>query len=87
MPAARLPGHVELAAYFVVSEALTNVAKYASATHASVTATKRKRPLKVQNQHQRNRGAKNRGGQGLRGHTNPLAKPTRAFTPPLQTGA
>jgi signal transduction histidine kinase len=32
----RLPPHVEIAAYFVVSEALTNVAKYAHASAASV---------------------------------------------------
>ena len=35
-PAGRLPEPVELAAYFVASEALTNVAKYAHATSASV---------------------------------------------------
>jgi signal transduction histidine kinase len=33
----RLPAPVEAAAYFVVSEALQNVAKYAHATRASVT--------------------------------------------------
>jgi signal transduction histidine kinase len=33
----RLPAAVEIAAYFVVMEALTNVAKYASATAAEVT--------------------------------------------------
>jgi signal transduction histidine kinase len=32
----RLPGPVEIAAYFVVSEALANVAKYAQATQAAV---------------------------------------------------
>jgi signal transduction histidine kinase len=32
----RLPGPVEVAAYFVVSEALANVAKYAQATGATV---------------------------------------------------
>jgi signal transduction histidine kinase len=32
----RLPEAVELAAYFVVSEALTNIVKHASATEASV---------------------------------------------------
>jgi signal transduction histidine kinase len=35
-PGGRLPDRVESAAYFVVAEALTNVAKYARATHASV---------------------------------------------------
>jgi signal transduction histidine kinase len=33
----RLPAPIESAAYFVVAEALTNVAKYARATHANVT--------------------------------------------------
>jgi signal transduction histidine kinase len=36
LPAERLPQAVELAAYFVVAEALTNVAKYAGASHATV---------------------------------------------------
>jgi signal transduction histidine kinase len=36
--AERLPATVEATAYFVVSEALTNVAKHARARHASVTA-------------------------------------------------
>ena len=35
-----LPEAVESAAYFVVAEALTNVAKYASATHATVRAVR-----------------------------------------------
>jgi signal transduction histidine kinase len=39
LPAEGLPRHVELAAYFIVSEALANVAKHASASEASVTAT------------------------------------------------
>jgi signal transduction histidine kinase len=37
-PGVRLPEAVELAAYFVVAEALTNMAKYASATRATVRA-------------------------------------------------
>ena len=36
-PTERLPDRVEAAAYFVVAEALTNVAKYAQATHARVS--------------------------------------------------
>jgi signal transduction histidine kinase len=32
----RLPGHVEVAAYYVVSEALTNAAKHAHASHVNV---------------------------------------------------
>ncbi len=37
--ATRLPAGVEAAAYFVMAEALTNVAKHAGASRASVTAT------------------------------------------------
>lgn len=36
----RLPAQVETAAYFVVSEALTNVAKYAQAAHAWVDVSR-----------------------------------------------
>ena len=39
-PEERLPEAVELAAYFVVAEALTNVAKYSSATRALVRAVR-----------------------------------------------
>ncbi len=35
--AERLPRHVEATAYYIVAEALTNVAKHAEATHARVT--------------------------------------------------
>jgi signal transduction histidine kinase len=39
VPAARLPTHVEATAYFIVAEALTNVAKHAHAARATVQAT------------------------------------------------
>ena len=39
LPAERLPGPVEAAAYFTVSEALTNVAKYARASEVRVDVT------------------------------------------------
>jgi signal transduction histidine kinase len=38
VPEGRLPAAVEATAYFVVAEALTNVAKHARARHAEVTA-------------------------------------------------
>jgi signal transduction histidine kinase len=38
VPAERLPAAVEATAYFVVAEALTNVAKHARASHAAVIA-------------------------------------------------
>jgi PAS domain S-box-containing protein len=40
IPDARYPTAVESAGYFVIAEALTNVAKYAKASTASVTATR-----------------------------------------------
>jgi signal transduction histidine kinase len=43
----RLPEQIELGAYFVVSEALTNVAKHASATEASVVLDQESRVLRV----------------------------------------
>ena len=43
----RLPDPIELAAYFVVSEALTNVTKHASATEASVTLDQERMLLRV----------------------------------------
>jgi signal transduction histidine kinase len=43
----RLPDPIELAAYFVVSEALTNVAKHASATEASISLDRDARLLRV----------------------------------------
>jgi len=38
VPADRLPPAIEATAYFVVAEALTNVAKHAHAAHAAVAA-------------------------------------------------
>jgi signal transduction histidine kinase len=43
----RLSDPVELAAYFVVSEALTNVVKHASATEASVVLEREPATLRV----------------------------------------
>ncbi len=37
--AGRLPESLEVAAYYVVSESLANIAKHARATTASITAT------------------------------------------------
>ena len=37
LPPERLAGPVEVAAYYVVAEAITNVAKYARASHATVS--------------------------------------------------
>jgi signal transduction histidine kinase len=39
VPPERLPEHIELTAYFVISEALTNITKYAAASRAWVSVT------------------------------------------------
>ncbi len=44
----RLPAPIEATAYFVVAEALTNVAKHASAAHAEVAARIEDRVLRVE---------------------------------------
>jgi signal transduction histidine kinase len=48
MTVGRLPGSVEATAYFVVSEALTNVVKHAHATSAQVTARVQDGQLRIQ---------------------------------------
>ena len=47
LPAERLPMAVEAAAYFVASEALTNVARYAAASQAWVGVEERAGELEV----------------------------------------
>jgi signal transduction histidine kinase len=64
---ARPPEHVELAAYFVVAEALTNVAKYANATRASVRAVRDGAQLVVEVADDGVGGADPSKGTGLRG--------------------
>jgi len=67
LPSERVPEQVELAAYFVVSEALTNVAKYASANRASVAVTKANGHLTVEVSDDGVGGADLERGSGLRG--------------------
>ncbi len=63
----RLPVAVETAAYFTVSEALTNVAKYAEATHARVGARREDGSLVVEVSDDGVGGADASSGSGLRG--------------------
>ena len=63
----RLPGPVEIAAYFVVSEALTNVAKYAQATEANVAVRRANGHLTVEISDDGVGGADVGRGTGLRG--------------------
>jgi signal transduction histidine kinase len=65
--AERLPPPVEIAAYFVVSEALANVAKYAHATHATVALRRANGNLMVEVADDGIGGARASGGSGLRG--------------------
>ena len=63
----RLPESVEAAAYFVVCEALTNVAKYAQASEARVRVERSDGQAQVEVVDDGVGGADARGGSGLRG--------------------
>jgi signal transduction histidine kinase len=63
----RLPEPVEVAAYYVVAEALANIAKYADASAAEVEATARDGVLRVSVRDDGQGGADFGGGSGLIG--------------------
>jgi signal transduction histidine kinase len=67
VPDLRLPGPVESAAYFVVAEALTNVSKYASASHAEVVVTRSNGKVVVEVRDDGVGGADPAAGSGLSG--------------------
>jgi signal transduction histidine kinase len=69
----RLPGPVESAAYFVVSEALANVAKYSHATHASVMVERVNGHVTIEVADDGIGGADAGRGSGLRGLQDRLA--------------
>jgi signal transduction histidine kinase len=73
LPDQRLPERVELAAYFVVSEALTNVARHASALNAAVALTERDGLLEIEVEDDGIGGAKLARGTGLRGLADRIA--------------
>ena len=73
LPDETLPEAVELAAYFVVAEALTNVAKYANATHASVDVARENGRVVVEVADDGVGGANPEEGSGLRGLADRLA--------------
>ena len=63
----RMSSHVEVAAYFVVAESLTNVAKYAEATRVSIHAARDGDELRVEVSDDGRGGADPAAGSGLRG--------------------
>jgi signal transduction histidine kinase len=63
----RLPAPVEATAYFVVCEALTNIAKHADAANARISASRRNGSLVVEVQDDGVGGARVDGSSGLRG--------------------
>lgn len=63
----RLPPPVEAAAYYVAAEALTNVARYARATHATVAVTRRGAVARIEVRDDGVGGADPTSGSGLRG--------------------
>jgi PAS domain S-box-containing protein len=67
MPPYRYPADIELAAYFVVAETLTNIAKYANAATASVSANRRDNRLVLTVQDDGTGGAAPTSGGGLSG--------------------
>jgi signal transduction histidine kinase len=67
IPDRRLPPAVEATAYFIVSEALTNVAKHAGATSVSIAATATATTLRVEVGDDGVGGADPASGTGIRG--------------------
>jgi signal transduction histidine kinase len=67
VPQERLPPAVEATAYFTVSEALTNVAKYANASHATVKLANGGESLVVEVRDDGVGGARAGAGSGLSG--------------------
>jgi signal transduction histidine kinase len=73
LPRERLPEAIEVAAYFVVAESLTNVAKYADATYATVNVERTDGRLLVEVADDGVGGADPDNGTGLRGLADRLA--------------
>ena len=67
MPGERLPEPVEAAAYYLIAEALTNVAKYAQASAAGVARRRARRDRRRRGLRRRHRRRRPGDGLGLRG--------------------
>ena len=79
LPAERFPEHVEATAYYVVAEALTNVAKYAHASTASVRVAQIGDRLRVDVADDGVGGADTSSGTGLLGLADRLAALSGSF--------
>jgi signal transduction histidine kinase len=73
LPEERLPPPVEIAVYFVVAEALTNVAKYARASTATVSIAVAEGRVRVEVSDDGVGGADVAAGSGLRGLSDRVA--------------
>ena len=87
VPAQRFPEHVEATAYYVVAEALTNVAKYANASSASVRVARDGECLRVEVRDDGVGGADAAGGSGLSGLSDRLAALDGSFEVESTAGA
>jgi signal transduction histidine kinase len=83
----RLPGPVEIAAYFVVAEALANVAKYAQATEATVAVRRANGRVVVDVSDDGIGGADASAGSGLRGLADRVAALDGTLTVDSPAGA
>jgi signal transduction histidine kinase len=63
----RLPEHIEATAYYIVAEALTNVAKHAAATRARVCVQREGAVLRCEVSDDGRGGADTAGGTGILG--------------------
>jgi PAS domain S-box-containing protein len=84
---ARFPGPVEAAAYFVVSESLANVARYARAGEVSVRIREEAGALVVEVRDDGVGGADERSGTGLRGLADRVAALDGTFAVESPAGA
>jgi signal transduction histidine kinase len=86
-PKERLPMPVESAAYFVVAESLTNVARYAGAELATVRVERRNGALEVEIRDDGSGGADPDSGTGLRGLADRVAALDGSFAVRSPAGA
>ncbi|CAM3569505.1 sensor histidine kinase [Smaragdicoccus niigatensis] len=80
VPKERFPEQIETTAYFVSAEALANIAKYARATTATVTATRRDGHLSIEIVDDGVGGASASNGSGLSGLADRVAAIGGRFT-------